>query len=135
MDRDTFRQLATREVQKMLRIVNKHNEGLIMYHLCDMRVTDIDGVFGQVAATIGFDIYEFDGKRKHFRMEYAIEVRIKGGRNYVYSIKMHLDGLDLFGGAADFDPVLGRIIAEFEDDVRCAADRLQKRGTIASFKL
>ena len=135
MDSHTFRQLATREVQKMLRAVNKHNEGLIVPSLNDMRVLHCNGVFGEVAAEISFDFYDWQGNQRSYKIEYYIEVRIKGGRNYVYSVKIHLDGLDVFGGAADFDATLGRMLFEFEDDVRCAADRLQKRGTIASFKL
>jgi len=61
-------------------------------------------------------------------------VRIKGGLNYIYRYKIELPDSDPFEGNADENPLAGQAIWEFYENMRCAADELKKRGTMAFYK-
>jgi len=127
--------LAIRNIQHMLHILYLDEESEPHPYLENLRYVTKTGVFAAFVVTLHIPVQKVGGDIVYVRIEYLFEVRVKTGRNYAYGLKIYLNALDVFGGAADFAPNLGIAIFNFEDRVRCAADRLQKRDTIASFKL
>lgn len=65
---------------------------------------------------------------------YNVWVRTLGHHSGAFLFKMQLPACDPFYGKADFNPKCGAAIAEFDEDIRCAAWDVVEKGTLARFK-
>lgn len=92
------------------------------------------GVYSRGVIKVHIPYTEHSGRVHFAEIDLSVHVRTKAGFNYIYRYKIELPEIDPFEGKADENPLMGNAIWEFYENMRCAADELKKRGTMALYK-